>query len=334
MSTAPQATSSSPLREAAIVVASLGEDLAREVCSQLPRSQALALGDELAGLQGVSGAELNSAVAGFVGRLETSEAMGGAAFARSVLGGAASYAGVPGPSLERGDLDTLSRLSSLDPELLWRIVEQERPQVLAALLTQLSAAKAAQLLAHLDDQTAAAIARRAARMSAPAPGAMQALADALELELRAARSNSDGSPEVSVQFVVDLIGSMPPERGKQMLQALRDSDQELGDSVAEKVFTFDDIMLMSDRDLQIVLRAVDMGVLVMAVKGASAEMRERLKQNLSQRARERLEEEVDLLGAVPLSQVHDARRQMCNNARELFESGEIGLSSAAEEYVE
>ena len=330
----PSLQRASLLRQAAIVVAALGEDLAKEVCGKLPASQVLALGDELAALQEVSAAELNQALAEFVGRLRTSASVGGPAYARSVLEGTLGYGGAGRREVDHSGLTILSRLSDLDPELLWRIVSEEKPQTIAALVTHLSPANAGQLLTHVEGRVAADIAHRAARLSAPSPGAMQALGEALELELRAARADLGDTPEVSIQFLVDLIGSMAPDRGKQVLEALQAVDQALGEGVAEQVFTFDDLTQMSDRDLQIVLRAVDLAVLVTALKGTPAELRERVKQNLSQRGRERLDEEFEMLGAVPVSQVQDAQRQVCNAARELSDKGEIGLGSAAEAYLE
>ncbi|MBU0606759.1 MAG: hypothetical protein KKI08_02685 [Armatimonadetes bacterium] len=323
------------LRRAAIVIAALGEELATAVCSHLPASQVLALGDELAALEDVPTAEINQVLAEFVGRMRSTGSVGGRAYARSVLAGTlgAAGAGYRRDADEVG-LTILSRLDSLDPALLWRLIQDERPQTIAALLSHVSPTTAGHLLAHCDERRAADIAYRAARLGSPSPGAMQALGEALELELRASRAGSAETPEVSLQYVVDLINTMAPEQGKQVLAALNEVDGVFGAGVAEQVFTFDDLMSMTDRDLQLVLRAVDVSVLALALKGTPEELRERLKQNLSQRGRERLDEEAEMLGPVPLSQVQEAQRQICQAARQLSEAGEIGLGSAAEEYVE
>ena len=163
---------------------------------------------------------------------------------------------------------------------------------------------------------------------------MRALAGALDLELRAAHVRMGSSPEVSVQFVVDLIGAMAPDKGKIMLEALHEVDQQFGDDVAERVFTFEDMANLADQDLQVILRNVEMNVLVLALKGTPEALKARLTVNLSQRGQERLEEEMEMLGAVPVSQVQDAQRQICHQARQLAEKGEISLESGAEEYVE
>jgi flagellar motor switch protein FliG len=286
------------LRRAAIIIAALGEDLAGEVCSQLPPGQILALGDELAALQEVPTAELNQVLAEFLGRLQTSASLGGPAYARSVIGSALGSSG--GYHHDDIGLTILGRLNDLDPAVLWQIVREERRQTIAALLTHLSAVNAAALLSFLDEEAAADIAYRAAHLSTPSPGAMQALGESLEMELRATRTRSGSTQEVSLQFVVDLIGSMSPDRGQQLLAALQQMDGHFGESVAEQVFTFEDLARLVDHDLQLVLRAVDLSVVVMALKGSSAELRARIKQNLSQRVQERLEEELDMLGAVAL----------------------------------
>jgi flagellar motor switch protein FliG len=323
------------LRHAAIVIAALGEELASEVCSHLPASQVLALGDELASLQDVPTIEINQVLGEFVGRVRSSTTVGGPAYARSVLSSALGQA-LSGSRREMDDIGVtiLSRLDDLDPALLWRLIQDEKPQTIAALLSRVSPTTAGHLLSHCDERRAADIAYRAARLSVPSPGTIHALGEALELELRATRAGSGEAPEVSLQFVVDLINTMAPEQGKQVLAALTEVDGDFGAGVAEQVFTFENLMSITDRDLQLVLRAVDVAVLAMALKGTPAELRERLKQNLSQRGKERLDEESEMLGPVPLSQVQEAQRQVCQTARQLSEAGEIGLSSAAEEYVE
>jgi flagellar motor switch protein FliG len=320
------------LRRAAIIIAALGEDLAGEVCSQLPPGQILALGDELAALQEVPTAELNQVLAEFLGRLQTSASLGGRAYARSVMGSALGNSG--GYHNDDIGLTILGRLDDIDATVLWGIVRAERQQTIAALVTHLSATNAGALLSFLDEETAADIAYRAAHLATPSPGAMQALGEALEMQLRATRTRSGSTQEVSLQFVVDLIGSMSPNRGQQLLAALQQLDGSFGESVAEQVFTFEDLARLVDHDLQLVLRAVDLSVVVMALKGSSAELRKRIKQNLSQRVQERLEEELDLLGAVPLSQVHEAQRQVCHQAHQLADAGEIGLTSGSEQYVQ
>lgn len=323
------------LRKAAIIVAALGEDLATDVCASLPVSQVLSLGEAVSQLHHVPATEFNEVLDEFLSAARSSAALGGPAYAKSLLDGTLGTA--QSASLQDADPDglmILARLNDMEAPVLWRVLREEKRQTIAAILSHLTATKAGQLLTDFEGEAAADIAYRAAHLSSPSPGAMQALASALDLELRAAHSRSGSTPDISLQFVVDLIGSMPPHKGKKILEALHQVDKEFGDGVAEQVFTFEDISNLGDADLQVLLRQVEMSVLVLALKGTPPEMRDRVKQNLSQRGRERLEEEMEMLGPVPLAQVQDAQRQVCHQARALADAGEIGLDSGGTEYVE
>lgn len=322
------------LRKAAIIISALGEDLASEVCAALPVNQVLALGEEISHLRQVPATEFNEILDEFVGLAGSQTNLGGATYARSLLDNTLGAAQTT--SMQEADSDglaILARLNDLEPGVLWRVVQAENRQTIAAILSHLTASNAAQLLSNMEGEPAADIAYRAAHLASPSPGAMRALATTLDLGLRAAHSRLGSTPDVSMQFVVDLIGSMPTARGKQMLEALHGVNKEFGEGVAEQVFTFEDIVTLSDADLQVLLRQLEMSVLVLALKGTPAELRDRAKQNLSQRGRERLDEEMEMLGPVPLSQVQDAQRQVCHKARALADAGEIGLDSGGTEYV-
>jgi len=323
----------SAARKAAIVLAALGKDLASEVCSALPVDVVLHLAEELSRLSFVSSEELQKTLQEFLQRMRAAAPLGGPMYAKSLLESTLGYSQIP--EVDLAVRSALSRLNEVEATALYRCLREERPQTIAAILPHLSAARAAQLLSYFDEREAAEIAYRAAHLASPSPGAIQALVEALHLEVRrAGGSYAESTPEVSTEFVANLIGSMSPERAKTLLEALREMDPEFGEGVAEQVFTFEDLPRLADSDLQILLREVPMEVLVMALKGTPQEWRERLKQNLSQRGRERLEEEMAMLGPVPVTQVQEAQRQICQRARELAESGQISLEGGTVQYVE
>lgn len=323
------------LRQAAIVLAALGEDLAAAACSRLPANQVLRLGEEIAALGWVSAEELQSALQSFTDDEQAATRLGGSRYARRLLDAALgmSHAGQLA-SAELEELTIFSRLNELPVAALSNLLGTERRQVVATVVSHLSPLRASQLLSHYPETVAADIAYRAAHLGAPAPGAMQALALGLDVELRTANVQADNTPEVSLQYVVDLINALPAAKSKAVLEALGRLDRGFGEQVAEQVFTFEDIISLSDSNLQVLLRHVDMNLLVVALKGTPEELRERVRTNLSQRGRERLVEEMQMLGPVALSQVQEAQRQICAEARVLAENGEISLESGSEEYVE
>jgi len=326
---------STNLRQAAIIVSSLGEELAVEVCSRLPVGQVLALGEEIARLGRVPAEELNEVLRDFLGESDGATHLGGASYARHLLNQAL---GLRGAADQFRDPDSeglrlLSKLNEVEPAVLHRALRDERRQTVAAVLSHLTPAHAGQLLSFFDDEVAADIAYRAAHLGSPSPGAMHCLAGALDKQLRSVLTRTGSAPDVSVQLVVDLIGQLPPAKSKPVLDALARVDQGFGDEVAERIFTFEDLGKLADRDLQVVLRNVDMNVLVLALKGTPEEFRERIRSNLSSRGRQRLQEELELLGPVPVTQVQDAQRQIAQDARALADAGEISLDSGGIEYV-
>ncbi len=327
-------TDASTLRRAAIVLAILGEDLAAAACAHLPRNQVRRLGEEVARLGHVSAEEVEEALAEFADA-DRGMALGGAEYARSLLAGLGlSEAGATRCSDEEAtDLSWLSGSDELDLRVLAGVLASEHPQLLAVVVSHLRPDQTGLLLADFDEHRAAEIAYRAAHLAAPAPGVLAALSEALAAEIEAGKVLAE-SGGMSVEHVADLLLALPPERRKGVLESLSALDREFADAVAERVFTFDDITSLSDHDLQALLRSVDMSLLVVALKGTSPELRERVKANLSQRGRERLAEEMEVLGAVPVSQVQEARRAVCAQARVLADRGEISLDSAMAQYLE
>lgn len=324
------------LRQAAIVLAAVGADVAADICRRLPADLVMDLGEAIAQLGEVTPEELEGTLAELSRGMAPGTRLGGSNYAQELLYGTlgASLPGRGNAEPEPAELTVLGRLNTVAPPALYKLLQNECRQILAAVVSHLTAGRAAQLLANYPEDVAADIAYRAAHLAPPAPGALQALAGALERELRATQVQAQQAHDVSLQYVVDLIGALPTGKSKSMLEALGQLDKTFGDSVAELVFTFEDITRLADPELQLLLRNVDMSQLVVALKGTPEELRDRVRANLSQRGRERLTEEMEILGPVPLAQVQDAQRQICAQARQLAEQGDINLDSGAEEYVE
>jgi flagellar motor switch protein FliG len=326
----------SSLRKAAIVLAALGEDLAAQACSRLPASQILGLGEEIARLGWVSNEEFYEALSDFTTARSTATRLGGTDYARALLDSTVG-AGASMGSFAEDDLDELAvfaQLAETPVGVLVRVLSAESPPVVAAVVSRLPPTLAGQLLGHSDDQVAADIAYRVVQMGVSSPGATQALARVLDTELAVGRTRREADRSISLQYAVDLIGALPAGRGKKVLESIIALDKPFGESLAEQVFTFEDIANLSDSDLQVLLRSADMNQLVLALKGTPEELRERIRANLSQRGRERLQEEMEVLGPVPIRQVQDAQRQICSDARGLADRGEITLEGGSDQLVE
>jgi flagellar motor switch protein FliG len=144
----------------------------------------------------------------------------------------------------------------------------------------------------------------------------------------------DFSAVGGLEPLIDIINRSDRVTERLIIEALEQRDPELAEEVKSRMFMFDDILLLDDKDMQLVLRQVDSADLAMALKGVGEEVRNKVTSNMSERAAENLLDEVDLLGAVLLRQVEEAQAKVIRMIRALEESGEVTVRRGAdEEYV-
>jgi flagellar motor switch protein FliG len=233
---------------------------------------------------------------------------------------------------QQSALERLRSLSSMDSHALCRILSGETPQMVALVLGQLSAQKAAQVLSVWPEEQRADLALLVAKQGQSAPGAVEAVGEALGQHLY--RGQDRRRKDAGTGFVVKLLEDMDRSASKRLLDQLRASDQELADQVESQLFTFDNVVQLPDRDLQLVLRALEHATIARALKGMDDEIRQRILTNLSERGQEMLRQEIELLGPVLVSEVETAQKEFARKALELEEAGEIALASGASEYIE
>jgi flagellar motor switch protein FliG len=206
----------------------------------------------------------------------------------------------------------------------------ETAETVAFVLVQLGPDQAAKILMSLEHGRRTDVAEAIATMGSPAPEAGSIVADTLRRQLRAPAARyaapdtevADG-PSLHVQPLVDIMNRAEPAAEGELLAALQLRDAHLADEVRAKMLAFEDIPRLQDLDLQQVLRGIDIPQLALALKGASEEIANAVRSNMSERNRETLTEEAAELGRVPRSSVEDARHAIVRALREL--AGTTGL---------
>ncbi len=321
------------LRKAAIVLASLDVDTAISICRHMPDVEAEEVIAEMSRLGRVDSDEQQQALADFSEHLERpgslqaseqAERLMAAVLGRHTPGG--------GDDRRQAALQRLRALSSAEPSSIRRLLAAETPQMVAVVLSQLSPQKAAQVLAQWPAEQRSDLALRVAKLGHLAPGALEAIGEVLGRQ--AYRVDDEGSADQGLEFVVRLLEGMDRGASKQALAELRERDAELAEQVEDRLFTFENVLQLSDAYLQVLLRGLDNTVIAQALKGADETVRERIFANLSERGREMLEQEVELLGPVLVRDVEAAQREFVSLALELEQAGEITLSSEDAEYIE
>jgi flagellar motor switch protein FliG len=326
----PRSTSPG-LRRAAAIVAMLDSETAVQVCNQLDAETVRLLAAELARMTGLSRQERDAILADFLGALDGRATFNGPQRARELLENVLGRGAAEELGEEARSVRPLEYLRQLDAASIYRHLAEELPQTLAVILSSyLPAERAAAVLSLCPPPQRTEAVCRMASLKPLAPGAMEALAEGLYERIHTAMASKTPLESMTLEFLADVIGNLPEEASRSVLETLHARLPAAAAAVEELIFTFEDVLRLDDRSLQVVLRAVDERTLALAMKKLPDEARERIFSNLSSRAREMLAQEIELLGLVPVREVEAARGRIALTARELAAKGEIVIGKAEE----
>jgi len=219
-----------------------------------------------------------------------------------------------------------------DPSQLLNFIQGEHPQTIALVLSYVNAEQASQVLSMLPTDVQSQVAKRIAVMDRISPEIIKEVEAVLEKKLSAVVSNEYASAG-GIQAIVDVLNQVDRGTEKNILDKLEEDDPELVEEIKKRMFVFEDTVLLTDRAVQLVLRQVETHDLALALKTASEEVENIIKGNMSQRAAEMLEEDIEFMGPVRIREVEDAQQRIVNIIRELEESGEIVIARGGESEV-
>jgi len=328
------------VRKAAIILIQLGREKAAEVLSHLGEAEVEAISAEIARLDVVSASESSSVLAEFseMATAQANIAHGGLAFARTMLEQSLGEERA-NEIMERLQAAAIKMpfqfLHRADPSQLRTFIADEHPQVIALVLAHMTADKASIVMAGLPSHLQAEIAHRIAVMDRTSPEIIRAVEANLERKLSSVLQPSELSRVGGLDPLVNIINRSDRVTERQIVEGLEALDAELADEVRSRMFMFEDIVHLDDRSVQLVLRQVNEAELALALKCVSESVRTKITSNLSSRAAQTLIEEVDLLGAVRLTQVEEAQQSVIRKIRQLEEQGQIMVhrSGSEEELV-
>ena len=222
-------------------------------------------------------------------------------------------------------------LAEIDGRVIGRILSRESPQTCALVLSQLPYEQAAEVLLALPEDLRVDVIMRIARMEKISEDMLAELNRALERELSGFEGATAAQEMQGVEVAVQVFMHMDRASEQTLLDAVADQDQEIAEIIREQMFIFEDLLAVDDRGIQIVLRHIQTQTLVLALKGADEDMREKFLSNVSQRVRASLQEDLDTMGPVRLSEVEAAQHSIASTAREMSERGEIQVEGRGED---
>ena len=212
-----------------------------------------------------------------------------------------------------------------DASQLLSFIQDEHPQTIALILSYLSAAQSAMIIAALSPDRQAEVAKRIAVMDRTSPDVIKEVEKVLESKL-ASLVNQDYTIIGGVDAVVEILNSVDRGTEKHIMETLEIEEPELADEIRKKMFVFEDVLLLDDRAIQRVLREVDNNDLAMALKGSNEQVQNKIFNNLSKRLAVMIKEDMEFMGPVRMKDVEEAQQKIVNIIRKLEDSAEIVIS--------
>ncbi|MHB1052958.1 MAG: flagellar motor switch protein FliG [Thiobacillus sp.] len=320
----------------AILMLALGEEGASEVMKHLGPREVQKLGEAMTSMKSIQHEAVESVLHDFtqIAGLSSKLGLDSDEYIRSVLTKALGD-DKASSLLSRilgggGDASGIESLKWMDSESVADLIHNEHPQTISTILVHLERDQACEVLTCFTERLRNDVLLRIATLSGVQPTALRELNDVLTKLL----SGSDvmkKQPMGGIRAAADILNFMSGENESSAMEHFKSYDPDMAQKIMDQMFVFDNILEIEDRGIQLLLREVQSDSLIIALKGASEEMREKIFKNMSQRAAEMMREDLESKGPVRLSEVEAQQREILNVIRRLAEEGQISLGAKGEE---
>jgi flagellar motor switch protein FliG len=304
--------------KAAILIHALGKPLANKLLERLDTSEKEVIHNHLSKIRTISPDVVEQV-------------------AREFATVAQRYRSKPGkPSLKPedqgipGDVDAdnagggsgLRAVSALSADEIFDLIKDEQPQTIAIILVHLKTSVASDVIAKLPDEIKTEVAMRIVNLDKVTSAIVDEVNEILK-DILKTRNNSVAKVTGGVDLLAEILNQTDEISSELILSELEEADMELASQIKQRMFVFEDIILVDDRGVQKLLRKVETMELAIALKAASEEVREKVFKNMSERAGEMLKEEIEDMGPVRMKEVTDAQQNITNIIQEMETKGEL-----------
>jgi flagellar motor switch protein FliG len=218
----------------------------------------------------------------------------------------------------------------LDSGAIANLLSREHPQTIAIIIAYLEPSQAAEVLSKLPEHIKIDVALRIASLDQISPSILGELEDVLQSQLQ---SYTRGRKIGGIKTVAEILNQLDRASEDLILKNIEEKDQILSDEIRKLMFTFDDLIVIDDRGIQMILKEITTDDLALALKMASDELKSKIFKNMSQRAVQILREEMEAKGAVRVSDVEKAQMNVVRVARRLEEEGKIVVGGKGGEEI-
>ncbi|MDC0662172.1 flagellar motor switch protein FliG [Marinobacter sp. SS21] len=325
------------VEQAAILLMTLGEADAAEILKHMGPKEVQRVGVAMAQMKDVSKDDVSYVLDQFVDAVggQTGLGVGNDDYIRAMLTqalGEDKAASLIDRILIGGNTTGLDTLKWMEPRAVADIIRYEHPQIQAIVISYLDPDQSAEILATLDEKVRLDVVMRVASLESVQPQALQELNDILEKQFSGG-SSTQTSRIGGVKRAADIMNFMDRSVEGTLMDSIKDMDPDLASTIEDLMFVFDNLKDIDDRGIQSLLREVSSDVLVVALKGADDAVKDKIFNNMSKRAAELLQDDLEAKGPVRVSEVEAAQKDIITIARRMAEAGEITLGGSGEEMM-
>jgi len=231
-----------------------------------------------------------------------------------------------------GNTTGLDTLKWMEARSVADIIRNEHPQIQAIVIAYLDSDQSAEILGYFPEKVRLDIMMRVASLDTVQPSALQELNDILEKQFSgnaASQTKAMGGYKVAAEIMNNLDGSIEAE----LMEGIKEIDEDMGNQIQDLMFVFENLKEVDDRGIQALLREVSSDVLVVALKGADDELKEKIFKNMSKRAAELLRDDLETKPPMRLADVEAAQKEILITARRMADAGEIMLGGGGDQMV-
>ena len=330
-------TSMTSTEQAAIIVLLLGEQQASDIIKYLNPREVQALGSAMMSVADIPQESVNAVLDDFVQTIkkQTNLGLGTNEYVETVFKralGEDKASTVLGRILPGASSKGLEILRWMDPRAITDMISGEHPQVIAIILSVLEYDIAADVLNFLPAEKRAEILQRVANLESVQPSAMEELERIMKQQFSnnsSAKSSSFGG----VKTAAKIMNFVKVDLESKIMGDLSAIDEDIMLKIQDSMFTFDNLSMVDNKAIQVLMRNVDQDMLMVALKGAGEEVKEKFFDNMSQRARAMFVDDMESKGPMRISDVEDAQKTIMRLARKLSDAGELVLAGRGDDFV-
>jgi flagellar motor switch protein FliG len=328
----------SGLERAAIFLLALGEQDAAEILRHMGPKEVQDLGMAMASMTRVTTNQMHEVMRNFVDMIQVQTSLGVDSddYIRNVLTsalGADKATGIIDRILLGKNSKGLEQLKWMDARAIAELIRLEHPQIIAIVLSFLENDQAAAVLSAFTERQRSDIIMRIATLDGIQPAALQELDEILEKQF-SGNTNLQSSTLGGVKTAANILNFVDGAIESRIMEDIGETDQELAQQLLDNMFVFDNLIDVDDRGIQTLLREVSTDQLLLALRGADNELKEKIFKNMSKRASEMLRDDLAASPPVKLSEVEGAQKEILAIAKRMADAGELNLGgSGGEEFV-